>query len=147
MKKAICIVAVVMAVLCLLTACNFTSNFSDALGMVKANSTSQAEQMMKALAEKDTEAALALLHPNVSQAGEAAVKQMEDYFNGRKVSALKQVSINTRTVSGTSGKATQESVTFQVTLEDNTAFYISAVYLTDKAGQGFASFQLVLGVV
>ena len=48
---------------------------------------------------------------------------------------------------GTSGKAKKEETTYSVTLTDGDVVYLSVVYLSDNAGTGFSSFQLVLGVV
>ena len=45
------------------------------------------------------------------------------------------------------GKARQEQVAYQVTLTDGSVIYLNVVYLSNTAGAGFVSFQLVLGVV
>lgn len=145
MKKRICVLAVVMNILCLLTACNFTTT-----SMIDNRTTAispKVEEMMEALAGGNVDSALALMHPTVAEGAEDAVAEMCEYLAGRKAAQLNQKSVNVNTSTGTSGKSRQETATFQVELEDGTEIYISAAYRTDAAGEGFASFQIVLGVV
>jgi hypothetical protein len=55
--------------------------------------------------------------------------------------------INVKASTGTSGKIRQEDVAYQVTLTDGAVIYLNVGYLSNRAGTGFTSFQLVLGVV
>ena len=72
---------------------------------------------------------------------------MSNYLNGRKASSMELVNINITTSTGTSGKALQEQVAYKVTLNDGAVIYLNTVYLSNNAGSGFVSFQLVLGIV
>ena len=146
MKKLTCALAVVMCVLCLLTACNFTANVADSFGGA-AESTPKVEKMMQALADGDLDSDLSLMYPSVAEGAGDAVAQMRDYLAGREVAELNQISGNIHTSTGTSGKSSQESAVFQAVLEDGTEIYLSTAYYTDNSGEGFASFQIVLGVV
>ena len=146
MKKLICLSLVLTVLFFCMTACNFTQNVSGSIAG-KAEFTPKVEEMMKALAEKRTEDAKALMHPQVAETSDQAIAQMIDYLDGREVSAMQLTSINVRTTAGTSGKTRQEQVAYQVNLNDGAIIYINAVYFSDDTGTGFSSFQLVLGVV
>ena len=146
MKKIICSVLVLLVLLGCLTACNFTQNISGAIAG-EAEATPKAEEMMTALADDNTSDAKALLHPQVAETSDNAITQMSAYLAGRKASAMELKSININTSTGTSGKTRQEQVTYQVTLTDGAVIFLNAVYLSNNQGTGFASFQVVLGVV
>lgn len=146
MKRRICFILVLVVLLGCLTACNFTQNMS---GMVagQAEATPKAEEMMAALAGENPSDAKALLHPQAAATSDDAIAQMRDYLAGRKVSAIELISINVNTSTGTAGKVRQERVGYRVTLTDGAVIYLNAVYLSDRQGAGFSSFQIVLGVV
>lgn len=146
MKRWICTFTAV-ALLCLLSACSFTTNFSDSTGNSKMQTAAKVEEMMTALAGDDMDTALSLMHPEVAGNSEAAIAQMRDYLAGRKMSELNQMGVSVNTSTGTSGQTRREEATFQVIFEDETEVYLSAAYYSDNSGEGFASFQLVLGVV
>ena len=142
MKKVICFTLVLLALLGCLTACNFTQNMS---GGIEA--TPKVEEMMAALADDNAPDAKALLHPQVTETSDNAIAQMSAYLAGRKASAIKLISITVNTSTGTAGTTRQEQVGYRVTLNDDAVIYINAVYLSNNQGTGFASFQIVLGVV
>lgn len=146
MKKLLCLL-LAAALLLTLTACNFTSNFHDNLGVTEAQCTGQVEEMLQELAEADLAAALEKMHPGVADRAENGLEQLRDYMEGRKVLKLNLQGVSRNTSSGSAGKVEQEQAAFQVVLSDGTIIYISAVYRTDNDGAGFVSFQLVLGVV
>ena len=146
MKKIICFGLVLLALFGCLTACNFTQNMSGAIAG-KAEATPKVEEMMAALADDNTSDAKALLHPQVAETSDNAIAQMSTYLAGRKASAIELISININSSAGTAGKTRQEQVGYQVTLTDGAVIFLNAVYLSDNQGTGFASFQLVLGVV
>lgn len=146
MKKLICLVSVLLILLGCLTACNFTQNMSGALAG-EAESTPKVEEMMTALAENRTSDAKTLMHPQATEKSDTAIAQMSTYLAGRETSSMELKSINVNNSTGTSGKTRQEQVTYQVTLSDDSVIYLNVVYLSNNAGTGFASFQLVLGVV
>ena len=146
MKKIICFALVLLVLLGCLTACNFTQKMSGAVAG-EAKATPKAEEMMAALADDNTSDAKALLHPQVAETSDNAITQMSAYLAGRKASVmeLKNISVNTST--GTAGKTRQEQVSYQVTLDDGAVIFLNVVYLSNKQGAGFTSFQVVLGVV
>ena len=146
MKKIICFILVLTALLGCLTACSFTQNISGALADT-AEATPKAKEMLTALADRSTSGAKALLHPQVAETSDAAIDQMCVYLAGRQASAVALQSISINTSTGTAGKATQENVVYQVTLTDGGVFFLNAVYLSNSQGAGFISFQIVLGIV
>ena len=146
MKKVFCVSLVLAVLVGCLAACNVQSNMSGALAGA-AEPTPKVEEMMQALAENRASDAKALLHPQKAEQAEAALTQLSAYLAGRKADALEQININIKTFSGASGKTRQEQVSYQVTLTDGAVIYLNVVYLSDNAGTGFSSFQLVLGVV
>ena len=146
MKKIICFTLVLLALLGCLTACNFTQNMSGAIAG-EAEATPKVEEMMAALAADNTSDAKALLHPQVAETSDNAITQMSAYLAGRKASAIELKSININTSTGTAGKIRQERVAYQVTLTDGSVIFLNVVYLSNNQGTGFASFQVVLGVV
>ena len=146
MKKTICLTLVILGIISCLTACNFTTNISGAM-KDKAESTPRVEEMMSLMTENRVSDAKALLHPQASEKTDDAIEQMASYIDGRSVSSMELVNINIHSSTGTSGKMRQEQVGYQVTLTDGEIVYLNAVYLSDNAGNGFVSFQLVLGIV
>lgn len=146
MKKLICLILVLLVLLGCLTACNFTQNASGALAG-NAESTAKVEEMLTALADNRISDAKALLHPQTSGKSDEAIAQMSAYLAGRKASSIEQRSINVNSSTGTSGKTRQEQVAYQVTLSDGVVIYLNVVYLSNNAGTGFISFQLILGIV
>jgi len=146
MKKIICFTLVLLALLGCLTACNFTQNMSGAIAG-EAEATPKVEEMMAALADDNAPDAKALLHPQVTETSDNAIAQMSAYLAGRKASAIELKSITVNTSTGTAGKTRQERVAYQVALTDGAVIFLNVVYLSDNQGTGFASFQVVLGVV
>ena len=146
MKKVLCITlaAVLTFLLC---ACNFTTNLSDSMGMTSAECIPEVEAVLQALTDDKPDEAKAYFHPDMAENTGDALAQMSDYLDGRKVSELTQQGLKVNTSTGTAGKIRQEAVTMKVVLEDGTVCYLSATHRTDNAGEGFVSFQLVLGVV
>lgn len=146
MKKIICFALVLLVLLGCLTACHFSQNMSGAMAG-EAEATPKAEEMMAALADDNASDAKALLHPQVAETSDNAIAQMRAYLAGRTVSAMDLISINVNVSTGTAGTSRQERVGYRVTLADGAVIYINAVYLSNNQGTGFASFQIVLGVV
>lgn len=145
MKKLICLCLVLFSVLGCLSACNFTQNMSGLKD--KAESTPKVEEMMTALTEKSTSDAKALMHPQIGESKNAGISQLIDFVNGRSLKSLELTNINFSSAIGTSGNQKQEQTTFKASLSDGDIIYITAVYLSNDAGAGFISFQIVLGAV
>ncbi|MBE6587119.1 MAG: hypothetical protein E7647_01740 [Ruminococcaceae bacterium] len=146
MKKVISLSFVLLILVSFLTACNFTQNLAGALAD-DAESTKKAEELLLAMAEARDSDVKALLHPTVAETSDDAIAQMAEYLAGRKATDTEVINVSINTSTGTSGKMRQESITYKITLEDSTEFYVSSVYLSDGDGSGFISFQLVLGLV
>lgn len=146
MKRMFAVVAMLLA-LCLLTGCSFTTNYSDNMGKTETESREKVEDMLQALADGDTDAALALMHPEAVDKAGSFMDQMRDFLAGRNVAQMEQVGVRVNTSTGTAGKSRQEVTNFQVRLEDGTEIYVAATYFFNNAGEGFVSFQLVLGIV
>lgn len=145
MKKILCF-ALVLLVLGSFTACNFTQNVS---GMMagEAEATPKVEEMMAALSAANTADAKALLHPQVAETSDNAITQMSTYLAGRTAETMVLTGITVNTSTGTSGNVRQERINYQVTLTDGAVIYLNVAYLSNNQGSGFASFQIVLGVV
>lgn len=147
MKRAIPFLAVMLAVLCLVTACRFTSNFSDSTGSSVMKAAPKVEQMLSALSDGDVESALVLMYPERAAISESGLAQMCDYLAGRKIAQTESKGVTRQESSGTNGVTSQENGTFRVVLEDGTEFFVSVSYYTAGSAEGFLSFQLVLGVI
>jgi hypothetical protein len=146
MKRFLAVVAMLL-ILCLLTGCSFTTNYSDNVGKTAAESTEKVSQMLQALVDGDMDAAMALMHPEAVAKADNRIPQMSDFLAGRTVAEMNQKGVRVNTSTGTAGKTRQEVTNFQVLLEDGTEIYVAATYYSDNAGEGFVSFQLVLGIV
>lgn len=145
MKKWICFVLVLL-VLGSFTGCNVTQNMSGAIAG-KAEATPKVEAMMAALSAANTADAKALLHPQVAESSDNAITQMSTYLAGRNAETMEVTGITVNTSTGTSGNVRQERVNYRVTLTDGAVIFLNVVYLSNNQGTGFASFQIVLGVV
>ena len=145
MKKAIYLTLTLMLLGCL-TACGFNVNVNNAVN-AKAESAPKVEEMMQALTENRLADAKVLMHPQVAEKSEAALAQVSDYLAGRNADSIEPINVSVKTSTGTSGKARQEQMVYQVALPDGVTVFLNVVYLSNDAGSGFASFQLVLGVV
>ena len=146
MKKVLSALAAALVIVFFLSGCSFTTNFSDNTGTSTMEAADKVETMVAALTDGDADAALELMHPNRTDA-ETGIKQMCEYMAGRKVVELNHQNLRVSTKSGNGGDARQESAAIRAELEDGTVIFFSVVYLTDSSGEGFASFQLVLGVI
>ena len=146
MKKRICIIITACLLLMGLASCNFTKNISGTLAE-KAEATPKVTEMMQALAENRASDAKALMHPQIAEASDNPLAQMSAYLAGRGVDDMELTNITINTSAGTSGNVRQEKVVYRVALTDGTVIYLNVVYLSNNQGTGFASFQLVLGVV
>ena len=146
MRKIMCLTLAAVLVL-MLCACNFTTNFSDSMGMTSAECVPEVEIVLQALTDGEIDEAKNHFHPDKRENISDALAQMCDYLDGRAVSELTQQSLRVNTSTGTAGKVRQEAVTMKVVLEDGTVCYLSATHRGDNDGEGFVSFQLVLGVV
>ena len=147
MKKQKIQLVLLVAIAYLMTACNFTTNFSDSTGNTKMEACQQVEDMMTALSQDDRETALALMYPEYASKLADIYEQLAGFMDGRKVSNMTQKSVNIKKSNGTDGKVQQETATFLVALEDGMELYLSVCYVTESNKEGFVSFQLVLGVV
>ena len=146
MKKAICLTLVILSIASCLTACSFTSNIMN-VQKDKAESTPKVEEMMSAMTEKSVSDATSLLHPEAKEKADDAIEQIISYVNGRSVSSMELININVSSSTSTSGKMRKEQAVYKVAMDDGEIFYLNTVYVTNNDGDGFISFQLVLGIV
>ena len=144
MKKILCLTLALLAMLACLTSCNF--NIQSAI-TDKVTSKEQAEEMMSHLSARRMTDAVSLMHPEKSDSSQPALGQIATYLNGRTVKKMDVVGVNFTSSVGTNGNTSQEQVSYQVTLSDGAVVYLSTVYVKSAAGEGFVSFQMVLGVV
>lgn len=145
MKKLLCLVLVLLAAVSCLTACTFTSNISGDAG--KAEATPKVQEMISHLAHSRIQDAKALMHPQANKNLDREMTQMISYLGGRDAQSLDVTGVNIKTNSSTVGKSRQEQLSCRVELSDHNVIYVSAVYLSNSVGEGFISFQLVLGIV
>lgn len=144
MKKSISILLLAVILLSL-SACNFTQNMAGVMAG-EAQATPKVKEMMTILAQKRTADAMALMHPDMADRSDAAIRQVMEYLNGREVTAMEVASIQVNTSAGTSGTMRKENLAYKVSLSDSTMIYLNVIYLSDNSGAGFLSFQVVLGV-
>jgi hypothetical protein len=145
MKKVICLSLVVMALIGCFASCNISQKFSDVLENM-SEASPKVNEMINALAEDNVSDAVALMHPDAENV-DAAIAQMSNYLSGRKAQSISIDGININTSTGTGGEKREEQLTCKVTLTDGVVVYLNAVYLKDKSGEGFITFQLVLGLI
>ena len=141
MKKVITILVLALVTVCLFSACSSTLN-SVASEM---SHLEDVKTMLSHLSSGDLEKAADMLHADVSNTDK--LEQISNYLNGRSAKSMtvKGVNVKSQTVNGVTTK--QESATLEVTLDDNEVVYLAVTYLENNTDEGFASFQLVLGVV
>lgn len=146
MKKAICILTTLLILVSALTSCTFTQRTSGALAG-NERSSEEVKKILSALAENQNENAKALLHPQIADDSQTSVLQLSRYIDGRDAEDLEVINVSVQKSTGVFGTSTQEQVTYKATLSDGEVIYINANYLSDRDGEGFITFQLVLGIV
>ena len=129
----------------LLTSLSSCAALTDA--MDEEESFVQAEQMLLALSEKRTEDALALMHPDAPAKNlERFIVQMADYLNGRAVLEMQVSGVSMNYSAGTDGKAKEEQILYEVTLDDTSLIYVDTTYLIEEDAKGFTAFTIIFGV-
>lgn len=140
MKKLLSVTALLLVFVLALSACGMTIDMT-------AQAESHIKDMLAALTAGDLEAANALLHPErPDDATDAAMAAMIDLLDGREVDSCVQVSINVHTSTGTGGTSRTESGTVHILFTDGTDLSLSYSYVSDNGGEGFATFQFLVGV-
>ena len=146
MKRTMCFVLVLLIAVAVLVSCNYTMNKSGVLAG-ESRSEPKVKDMLSALAAGEISEALGMMHPSVANRSQPAINQMSEYLYGREGASIEQISINISTTNGNSGVSEQEEAVYRVTMADGSVVYLNVVYFADAVGVGFASFQLVLGVL
>ena len=146
MKNTICFILILLSMLGCLMSCTFTTNVSGNLAG-ETESFSKVERMMMALTQNSMSDAKNMMHPQSAEHSDVAIAQMSTYLAGREAVSIEQVSVNVKNSRGISGNTRKEQATYTATLTDGEVIYLSVVYLSNNDGEGFTSFQLVLGVV
>ena len=127
-----------------LTGCTF---YNSSRGIGKSEYTDQTRQLLDALSQGDLDSAIKLMHPNVlPEEARSGLAQVADYLDGRNVVSMEQMSINTQRNSSPAGSAKLEQAAFDLKLDDGTRCSVSMAYMTNSAGEGYTSVQLILGV-
>lgn len=140
MKKLLTVTALVLILALTLSACGMTIDMT-------AQAEPHIKEMLTALSAGDLEAAKALLHPDrVDDATDGALEALVALLDGREVASCVQVSINVQTSTGTGGTSRTESGTVHVLFTDDTDLRLSYSYVSDNGGEGFATFQFLVGV-
>ena len=125
-----------------LSSCAFLTDTMD-----EEESFIEAEQMLLALSEKRTEDALALMHPDAPAENlERFIVQMADYLNGRAVLEMQVSGVSINYSAGTDGKAKEEQILYEVTLDDTSLIYVDTTYLIEEDAKGFTAFTIIFGV-
>ena len=145
MKKTICLTLILLSMLGCLTACACNTNMSGAV--TEVDSFPKVEEMMMVLAQNSMSDAKKMMHPQSVENSDAAIAQMSRYLAGREAISIEQISFNVQNSFSTSGNTMEEHATYTVTLTDGEVLYLTMVYLSDNYGEGFTSFQFVLGLV
>ena len=145
MKKILCLTLALLAMIACLTSCNF--NFTGSGLTTETETTAKVEAMMTALATSKKSDALALIHANATEKADGSIDQMIEFIDGRRVSSMELTGINVTSSVGSNGNMRQEQVSYRVALSDGSTIYLTAVYLSNNLGEGFVSFQIVLGMI
>lgn len=140
MKKIICMALIPMIIILGLSACNL----KDALSK-NAEATPKVEEMFDALSENRVNDAKALMHPEIIATSESGIIQLCDYLDGQKANTIVLDSISVNSSVGTAGKTRQEQLTYKITLNDGSTLNLNVVYLSNKNGSGFTTFNLSIG--
>ena len=147
MKKLFCIGLSILTLLICITSCDFSQVITDFMGDT-AESSDETAKMLAALSENRINDAKALMHPHGAPVNsDSALKQMADYLSGLEAESISVSGLSVNFSAGTSGKARQEEVLYEVLLSDSSVIYVNAVYLSDDDCDGFTSFTLVLGIL
>lgn len=140
MKKILTVTALLLVFALVLAACDLSIDMN-------AQAEPQIREMLTALTAGDGEAAKALLHPSRADgATDAAIAAMIDLLGGREVTSCTQVSLHVNTSAGTKGNARTESGTVHLTCTDGTDLRLQYSHVSDNNGEGFATFEFVVGV-
>lgn len=145
MKKTICLTLILLFMLGCLMACACNTNVSGA--ETEVDSFPKVEEMMTFLAQGSMSDAKNMMHPQSVENSDAAIAQMSRYLAGREAISIEQISFNVTNSFSTSGNTREEKATYIVMLTDREVIYLSVLYLSDNYGEGFTSFQFVLGIV
>ena len=143
MKKSVSLILVLLLLLGSFTACDITTNFSDAVSG-EADATPKVEEMITALAENNLSDAKDLMHPQVAEDSDEDIARLSEYIDGRDAESIEVTGISINTTTGTGGKVREEQVSYEVTLTDGEVVSLNVVYLSNNEGEGFSVFQIVL---
>lgn len=140
MKKLLSVTALLLIFALALSACDMPIDMT-------AQAEPYIKEMLTALTAGDLESAEALLHPDrVDGATDTALAAMADLLGGREVESCVQVGINVNASTGTGGSSRTESGTVHILFTDGTDLRLSYSYVSDNAGEGFATFQFLVGI-
>ena len=134
MKKVLSFIIMIALCTWALSACQIT--YPD------SKSDSYFEQTVELLAEGDVKTAKNL---NGVVKGDTLEEQLQtamEYLAGRKVTACKKTSSEITSQNRSSGPMTQETATYEVTLDDGTVLIFHTSYSDGMGVKGLTSFEL-----
>ena len=141
MKRIICLLLVICALVFTLTSCAVVQGVL--IGLFTAG-TSEAsvkvEEMVYALSEGREDDAVALMHPEIRESSQGGIKDMINYIGGRQIESMQMTGYYFNTQVGLTGLIEQEQVTYSVIFTDGTAIAVDSIYTTTPAGTGFERF-------
>lgn len=143
MKRRISTIAVLSLSLFVLIFCLTSCGFHLAVG--KLTVTPKAEEMLTAISENRAEDAKAMMHPSYTEDANLGIEQMSGYLLGKEAEEMTAITFDISTSYG-SDKVRRETATYQVRFTDGDIAHISVDHLSDSEGEGFLSFQLILGI-
>ena len=107
--------------------------------------TPKAEEMLTAISENRAEDAKAMMHPSYTEDANLGIEHMSGYLLGKEAEEMTAITFNISTSYG-SDKVRHETATYQVRFTNGDIAHISVDHLSDSEGEGFLSFQLILGI-
>lgn len=141
MKKLLTVTALLLVFALALSACGSPAE------LLKPQAEPQIRDMLTALTAGDADSAAALLHPDRADgATDAAIAQMIALLDGREAISCTMVGLNVNTSTGTGGTSRTESGTVHILFDDDTDLQLEYSYVRDKGGEGFSTFQFLVGV-
>ena len=148
MKRIICLVLVICALICSLTSCAVVEGIF--LGLLVSGTSEAAgkvEEMVTALSEGRADDALLYMHPAAQADASSGINTMIEYINGRSIESMQQTGYYTNSTITTLGTIVKEQITYNVVFTDGTAIGIDAIYTTNFEGQGFSKFLITMGSI
>ena len=147
MKKLLCLTLVIVMTVCALSSCALMEKIVMRI-LENAESPDKVDEMMAALADDQIDDAKVLMHPDVTEdvLGDS-LEAMATYLDGRIMLSKQVTSLSVKKNHKNSQKVREESISYNITLSDETVITVETIYISDENGAGFTTFRLALGVM